>query len=435
MATALHFSLRRRFALHLTAFCVLFVAALLFVLYLVSHRQEMAFVDRILDERMRALVQEIAAGGFPPAPRSQSTGGYIVRAPADRERLPVHLRTLLQGKHAVWAGDGLEYVFVRESGEGLLYVTYDGGNRKHHLATFGWILLVGLAAVAAAAAALSPWWASVLIRQVADLAQRVDTLRAGARDMTVAANLDEEVARLAAAFDHYQSSLMRTVEREREFSSNVAHELRTPLTLICTSCELLMEDPGLTQRTRRHVARIANATDHMIDSIKSFLVLAREGDLGGDERVPIKECVLEMLEPFGASLNAKGVRVHVEVAEYAAIHANREAFFIVAGNLIKNAVKYTDAGFIAVRYLGNKLFVEDTGCGIPANDIPNIFLRFYRARAASESGREGLGLGLAIVKRICDHYGWTLAVQSQLGEGTTVSVEFVRPGHLFEAAG
>lgn len=434
MATALHFSLKRRFALHLTAFCILFVAALLFALYLVNHRQEMGFVDRMLDERMRALAEELGTSGAHAAPRGEGTWGHIVRAPAERARLPAHLRTLAQGKHAVWAGESLEYVFVRESAGALLYATYDGGERKHHLATFTWMLLAGLVAVAAAAAALSPWWASVLIRQVADLAQRVQGLRGDGRDTGLAADLDEEVARLAAAFDHYQSSMIRTVEREREFSSNVAHELRTPLTLICTSCELLMEDASLTQRTRRHIARIANATDHMIDSIKSFLVLAREGDLGGNERVPIRECVLEILEPLDAPLRAKGVEVRVQITEHAAIHANREAFFIVAGNLIKNAVKYTDAGVIAVRYLGNKLHVQDTGCGIPASDIPSIFLRFYRARAVAESGREGLGLGLAIVKRICDHYGWTLSVRSELGEGTTVSVEFTRPGHLFEAA-
>ncbi|HVF63210.1 MAG TPA: sensor histidine kinase [Casimicrobiaceae bacterium] len=80
-----------------------------------------------------------------------------------------------------------------------------------------------------------------------------------------------------------------------------------------------------------------------------------------------------------------------------------------------------------------KLQVQDTGCGIPASDIPEHFFALYGARAAGESGREGLGLGLAIAKRICDHYGWTLPVQSELGHGTKVSVEFTRPRHLFEA--
>lgn len=394
----------------------------------------MALVDRTMEERVQALLDELRSGAAPPMRAQPNPSGHIARSPAERERLPARLRTLAPGKHAVWTGDRLEYVLVRKAGDALLYVTYDPAQHEERLAALRWMLFAGFAAVAAAAAALGPWWAGVLIRQVADLAQRLDHQRGPARDTRLAANVDEEAARLAAAFDRYESNLIRAVEREREFSSNVAHELRTPVTLICTSCELLMEDASLGPRTRHHVASIANAADHISDSIKSFLVLAREGDLGDKERVPVRECVLEVLEPFGAPLKAKGIEVRVDVPEHAAIYANREAFFIVVGNLIKNAVKYTDAGSIVVRYLGNRLYVQDTGCGIPASDIPNIFLRFYRARAASESGREGLGLGLAIVKRICDHYGWTLAVKSELGQGTTVTVDFVRPWHLFEAA-
>jgi len=433
MATVLRYTLKRRFALHLAAFGILCVGALSVTLYLVTHRQESTLIDRIVDDRMGALVEEFAAGGAHLPRRGQNAWGYIARGPADREGLPPRLRDLAPGKHAVWTGDGLDYVLVRETEGARLYVAYDAANHEQRLAAFRWSLLAGLAAVAVAAAALGSWWAGVLIRQVADLAQRVDSLQPGARDTKLTANLDEEIVRLAAAFDRYQSRMIQMVEREREFSSNVGHELRTPLTLIQTSCELLMEDANLAQRSRRHVARIANAADHMNDSIKSFLVLAREGDLGDNERVSIRECVLESLEPFREALKQKGVEVRLEIGEHAAIHANREAFFIVAGNLVKNAVKYTDAGVIAVRYVGNQLYVEDTGCGIPASDIPNIFLRFYRARAASESGREGLGLGLAIVGRICEHYGWALGVQSALGQGTTVSVEFIRPGHLFEA--
>ncbi len=433
MATALRYTLKRRFALHLAAFGILCVGALSVTLYLVTHRQESALIDRIVDDRMGALVEEFAAGGAHLPRRGQNAWGYIARGPADREGLPPRLRDLAPGNHAVWTGDGLDYVLVRETEGARLYVAYDAANHEQRLVAFRWSLLAGLAAVAVAAAALGSWWAGVLIRQVADLAQRVDSLQPGARDTKLTANLDEEIVRLAAAFDRYQSRMIQMVEREREFSSNVGHELRTPLTLIQTSCELLMEDANLAQRSRRHVARIANAADHMNDSIKSFLVLAREGDLGDNERVSVRECVLESLEPFREALKQKGVEVRLEIGEHAAIHANREAFFIVAGNLIKNAVKYTDAGVIAVRYVGNQLYVEDTGCGILASDIPNIFLRFYRARAASESGREGLGLGLAIVGRICEHYGWALGVQSALGQGTTVSVEFIRPGHLFEA--
>lgn len=433
MATALRYSLKRRFAFHLAAFCILLVAAWSFALYVASHRHEMALVDRILQEEMTTRVEALRTGAPHSARQRENTRDYIVRGPADLDRLPEPLRGLAPGKHVVWTGSRLEYALVHDAGEALLYVAYDPREHESRLASFKWTLLGGLLALAAAAAALSPWWAGMLIRQVAELAQRVAGLRVEPRSPQRAGDPEEDVARLAAAFDHYQSSMLRAIEREREFSSNVAHELRTPLTLICTSCELLMEDASLAPRTRRHIARIANAADHMSDSIKSLLVLAREGDLGDYERVPIRECVLEMLEPLGAPLMAKGVEVRVEVSEHAAIRANREAFFMVAGNLIKNAAKYTDAGVIAVRYLGNKLFVEDTGCGIPASDIPNIFLRFYRARAAGESGREGMGLGLAIVRRLCDHYGWALAVQSEPGKGTTVCVEFTRPAHLFEA--
>jgi signal transduction histidine kinase len=428
MTFPLRYSLKRRFAMHLAAFCICFAGATLLAVYWFAHIQEAALVERIVEDQMQALSGEPAESSG----RARSMN-FAIRSPAELKAVPPSVRNLPPGKHAVEIDSRLHHVLIRDAKGVRLITVYDEANHAAKLATFMWTLLAGLAVVIFAAALLGPWWAGAMIRQVAGLAQRADDLRSVDRDAQGGADLDETIARLAVTFDNYQSRMMEIVEREREFSSNVSHELRTPLTLIQTSCELIALDPAIGERSRRLVARIANSAEHMNDSIRSLLVLAREGNLGDNERLPIREFLLELIDPLRETVEAKGIEIKIDVGDNAFILANREALFIVMGNLVKNAVKYTDKGMIALRYVGNKLYVEDTGCGIPASDIPNIFLRFFRARAASESGREGLGLGLAIVKRICDHYGWQLDVQSTIGKGTLVSVEFVRPGHLFES--
>ena len=89
-------------------------------------------------------------------------------------------------------------------------------------------------------------------------------------------------------------------------------------------------------------------------------------------------------------------------------------------NLLRNAVQYTNSGFIRVSFSGNRLSISDSGIGIEPSYLPLLYERFFRGSTQGE----GLGIGLAIVKRICDHYGWRIEVESMPGCGSTFHIVF-----------
>jgi signal transduction histidine kinase len=104
---------------------------------------------------------------------------------------------------------------------------------------------------------------------------------------------EREVAELAAAFDGYHERTVRLLERERAFTADVSHELRTPLTAIQTTCELMLEDAGLSSRIRARVDKISAATMRLTELVNAFLLMAREEADGISSEVDLRECIEE----------------------------------------------------------------------------------------------------------------------------------------------
>ena len=99
---------------------------------------------------------------------------------------------------------------------------------------------------------------------------------------------------------------------------------------------------------------------------------------------------------------------------------NRQALHTALTNLLRNAIQYTEKGYIHVDYSHGNLTITDTGIGIDSAFLPLLFERFFRGTTHVE----GLGIGLPIVKRICNHYGWMISVESEVGRGTTFRITF-----------
>jgi signal transduction histidine kinase len=119
-------------------------------------------------------------------------------------------------------------------------------------------------------------------------------------------------------------------------------------------------------------------------------------------------------------MGQKGLSFEARLEPGAVLSLNRQALQTVLSNLIRNAVQYTERGFIRITYGARRLTVADSGSGIAAEDQPKLFERFYRA--APERG--GFGIGLAIVKQICDACGWTIEVASAPGRGSVFEITF-----------
>jgi signal transduction histidine kinase len=255
---------------------------------------------------------------------------------------------------------------------------------------------------------------------VTTLAETVDRLRPGELRLPLAQPGQEaEVAQLARAFDNYQARLDELLQREQEFTANASHELRTPLTAIRTSCELLAADSTLSPKSVQRVASIANAAQRMSTEIETLLLLAREQTPGENQPVAIAEIVQDALDPYQAQLRERCLGVELDVASDAVLTLNPRALQLVLSNLIRNAIQYTTRGHIGVRYRGGALEIYDTGAGIAADTLEQIFTRYYRGDGARPGG---MGLGLSIVKRICDQFGWQISATSVVNQGSNFTL-------------
>jgi signal transduction histidine kinase len=165
---------------------------------------------------------------------------------------------------------------------------------------------------------------------------------------------------------------------------------------------------------------IDNAARQMTERIESLLLLARQRTPESLENVALRHCVDDAASPYKDEMNRKGLAFEVRIPDDAVLQLDRKALQLVLANLIKNAVVYTERGYVRVSYEGQRLTVSDSGPGIAPQHREQVFERYYRA----DRKPEGLGLGLAIVRRICEDLGWKIEVQSDPGAGSTFSVVF-----------
>lgn len=412
--------LRLKVAAVFAAACITVVGVLGAVLYTASERLEEALINQIVTEELDALIVRHRANPELSHPAGPNLEYFVVRSAADEARLPQPLRGLDEGHHEFGVGVNERHVGVRHVGDTTFVVTYDAGPHEQREADFQRLIYIAAGIVVVAALALGYWIAGLLTRQVTGLATKVNSLAPDAAGPPLAQpGQDPEVASLAAAFDDYRARIARMIQREQEFTGNASHELRNPLTAIRTSCELLLAEPDLPDRSRQRVEMIDAAATQMSDQIQVLMFLAREQNFGASETISVVECVNELVEPYRGELTRKRLDFSVEAEAAATVQLNRQALEIVLTNLIRNAVQHTERGFIKVSYAAGRLVVSDSGSGIAAGDRKRLFERFYRAASS-----QGSGLGLSIVKRVCDLYGWTINVDSTPGRGSDFSISF-----------
>jgi two-component system sensor histidine kinase VicK len=228
----------------------------------------------------------------------------------------------------------------------------------------------------------------------------------------------------------------------REFVANVSHELRTPLTNVKSYTETLISDEEIPSKMRERFLRvILNETDRMAHIVKDLLTLTRMdyGRLDWNfEPINTVQLFEEIAEAMRGEASLKGHSLILRLGEgLPSITGDRDRLQQAVANLISNAIKYTpDDGKITIDVYssgGNLSFcVTDNGLGIPKEDIPRLFERFYRVDKGRSREMGGTGLGLSIAKDIIDHHKGTIEVKSGVGEGTSITVTL--PAGLPETA-
>ena len=221
------------------------------------------------------------------------------------------------------------------------------------------------------------------------------------------------------------TELKRFEKLKREFTASLSHELSTPLTAVKGLLEtaLLQETSG-KELLRKAMKRIEDL-EKLISSLR-FLVLLDSEQRYVEEKFPLMDLLKEILKDFEREIAQKNLDVVLSGREVE-IESDRGKLYVLLKNLVENAIRYNrEGGRISVRIEkgapGTRVVIEDTGEGIPKEDIPLLFQPFFGSK-----NKKGMGLGLAISKRIADLLGAELRIESEEGKGTTAEVFLKHP--------
>ena len=226
----------------------------------------------------------------------------------------------------------------------------------------------------------------------------------------------------------------RLDDARREFVANVSHELRTPLTNIRSYTETLLDAAGdiPIDTEKQFIGVISSESERMARIVTDLLTLSKL-DYGRMELRMTRFSLADMLHNVANAMKLtaedSGHALAVDTPDdLPKIVGDRERIEQVVVNILSNAVKYTPSGGhirLSARELsGNRvrITVEDDGVGIPAADVPRLFERFYRVDKARSRAAGGTGLGLAIAKEIVEQHEGKIALASEYGKGTTVTI-------------
>ena len=350
--------------------------------------------------------------------------GYITRPGDPNQTVSAEVRDLPSGVHDVKISDGVFKVAIRKDEDLWAFLIYDvSENQRIKTQLIFW--LVGVVMVFSALSfMLGAWSSSHVMKPVTDLAARLDTLNEEAISERLSKHFaDDEVGQLATALDSYADRLHHLVERDREFNADVSHELRSPLTVITGATELLLAQPDLEPKVRTRLLRIARAARQSADITTALLHMVRaEQGIDKDSTAHnVGRIVNEVVHLYEPLVGNKQLVLRVEEKDRLSVIAPESVVAVTVGNLIGNAMRYTLEGEVMITIGNGRVKVEDTGPGIPEEDLERVFDRHYRGQNITGKGS---GLGLAIVKRLCELYGWSVQFSNRESGGLRAELRF-----------
>lgn len=351
------------------------------------------------------------------ADSSSTMGGLMARMHGDDPLAPSDLGD--PRRVAVTVGDALVGTAV------LRFPAEDPAPERSVRDALGRTVIAGAAAAVLAALAVAVFVSRRLTRPVVALTAAARRFEAGDRDARAGmAGAPGELGELAAAFDQMADTMRREDELRRALVADVAHELRTPATILQAACEELVD--GLAEPTPARLSSLHDEALRLGRVIEDLETVASAQAAGLHlERQPvdlagIAETAAAMLQP---QFDDAGIDLSTTTTP-AVVDGDPDRLHQIAVNLLSNAVKFTPAGgavtltVAPVDHLA-RLEVADTGPGIPPDELPHVFERFWRGAA---SGTRGSGIGLAIVAELASAHGGRANVDSTPGHGATFTV-------------
>ena len=315
----------------------------------------------------------------------------------------------------------------------LVVFAFVYGSLPESLRIVAWVL-VGSFGVSLIFALLLGGWAFRRVgRPTIDVLAAIDAVAAGDFSVRVREDIPGEFGRLARRFNFMVTELERAEQQRRNLTADVAHELRNPLHIIQGNLEGMLDgvyavSPEQIEATLEETRLLARLVEDL-----QTLSLAEAGQLPLHLVViSAADIIADVGTSFAAAAEETGIELRIDIPDDRhdlELNADPDRLDQALSNLVSNALRYTPSGgSITLRAEairdGVRLSVQDTGAGIPAEDLPYVFDRFWRGdRARARQAGGGSGLGLAITRQLVQAHGGQISVESQVGEGTRFVIE------------
>lgn len=350
----------------------------------------------------------------------QTTSPYLLTRDSQGQRQLVVFIPLVKSYHTI----------------GILQISTPTAPIDNFLATFRLTLFLGIVGTLLLAMVLTFPLVGVALSPLIEIERTSRRIAQGELSMRIEQPLtDDEIGRLARSFNRMVARLEAAFQRQKRFVGDVSHELRTPLTALSGSLEMLLigADQGNPEVTRRLARGMFAEVQRMHRMVEDLLALTRldEGKLMLRKDELQIEIVLSIVYEQAAHL-ARGQKLSCFAEpNLPAVSADSDRLQQVLLNLLDNALKFTPSeGRVTLRAERTAqnmvaITVSDTGQGIPAEALPHVFDRFYRAdpaRSRLPQHEGGSGLGLAIAKELIEAQGGSIAINSVQGHGTQVTL-------------
>ena len=373
----------------------------------------------------------------------------------------LHKSMVSFGSHTIYSKDTPTVIRLRQTlfAQGALYeIVEEGGSRQMMVGlrsrdgSYGVIVSSSLAQIETAAevlrsvlipvallligvnlllaAGFSKWFTDPLRR----LSEGAREIAAGNYDVQVPVNRRDELGLLGREFNHMAQEVKNSAQLERDILANVSHDLRTPLTLIKGYAETVRDITGADEEKRSEQCNIiVDETDRLSALVNSVMELSKVSS--GAEKpnlvdFDMSQLCFEVAGRYEALCEQNGWTLRLEADQECMVRADPSMMERVLHNLLGNATHHIGPdGVIVLRAIpqadGCRVEVEDHGSGIPPEDLPHIFDRYYRSR--KDAGKTGTGLGLSITKAILQQHGFAFGVNSTMGHGSVFWFEMKSP--------
>ena len=273
-----------------------------------------------------------------------------------------------------------------------------------------------------------------LVKPLRQMSAAARSFGAGDFSVRVPVTSQDEIGQLAVSFNNMANSLSISEGTRRSFIANVSHELKTPMTTIAGFIDGILDGTIPREEQDKYLQIVSNEVKRLSRLVRSMLDLSRieNGEMSlNPEHFNITRTLVDTLLTFEQQIDEKQLEIRgLENARPQTVYGDQDLLHQVVYNLIENAVKFTNpGGYIAVQVIDGidrtAVVIENSGQGIPAEELPRIFERFYKTDRSRSQDKNGMGLGLYIVRTVLKLHGGDISVSSE--EGKFCRFEFFIP--------